>query len=136
MPTSTLWSEYRQALAGVHAFSGNDYVSCLFRKGNKMFWKMVVKNPTFVKTFVKTFAELGLFNRVTPEIKSSREICFLYGRKHQKSVNMVRKSIFLQKYANDKWQVRRPHLVATMWIEFNILPVLTTLLDSSEAPSV
>ena len=58
MTTSTLSSEYRQALAGVHAFSGHDYVSCFFRKGNKMLWKMVVKNPTFVKTF----AELGLFN--------------------------------------------------------------------------
>ena len=27
----------RQALAGVHAFSGNDYVSCFFQKGKKSF---------------------------------------------------------------------------------------------------
>ena len=45
---------------------------------------MVVKNPTFVKTF----AEFGLFNCITSEIKSSLEK-FAFGRKHQKSVNIV-----------------------------------------------
>ena len=41
---------------------------------------------------------------MTPEVKSSLEkfVCLLYGYKQQESVNMVRKSIFLQKYANDK----------------------------------
>ena len=76
--TSTLLSEYRKVLAGVHAFSGHS-----LGRPNKMFWKMVVKNSTFVK--------LG------PEIKSSLdEIYFLYGRKHKKkkSGNMARKSIF------------------------------------------
>ena len=66
-----------------------------------MFWKAVLQNPTFRETF----AELGLYNNVTPKVKSSLEkfVCLLYGRRQQESVNMVRKSkIFLQKYANDK----------------------------------
>ena len=33
-----------QALAGTHAFSGNDYISSFFRKGKKYFWKKVRSN--------------------------------------------------------------------------------------------
>ena len=76
MSTSSLSTVYRQELAGMHAFSGNDYVSCFFRKGKKIFWKLIVKNPVFVDAF----AELGLFNSVTPTVKTSLEkfICLLY----------------------------------------------------------
>ena len=40
-----------KALAGMHAFSGSDYVSSLSRKGQKHFWKNVKSNLVFLKTF-------------------------------------------------------------------------------------
>ena len=40
-----------QALAGRHAFSGNDYISSFFRK-EKYFLKKVRSNQQFLETFV------------------------------------------------------------------------------------
>ena len=31
-----LSQEQKKALLGLHAFSGNDYVSCIFRKGKQL----------------------------------------------------------------------------------------------------
>ena len=41
-----------QALAGIHAFSGNDYISSIFRKEKKYFLKKVRSNQQFLETFV------------------------------------------------------------------------------------
>lgn len=41
-----------QALAGIHAFSGNDYISSFFRKEKKYFLKKVRSNQQFLETFV------------------------------------------------------------------------------------
>ena len=40
-----------RALAGMHAFSGNDYVSSFFRKGKTQIWKKILKNPQFIQVF-------------------------------------------------------------------------------------
>ena len=42
--SSQLSAEEKKALIGVHAFSGNDYVSSRFRKGKSAFWKLALKN--------------------------------------------------------------------------------------------
>ena len=44
--TPTLSILQRQALSGVHAFSGNDYISSFFGKGKHIFWKTVTKDKT------------------------------------------------------------------------------------------
>ena len=49
-----------QALAGIHAFSRNDYISSSFRKGKKYFWKKVRSN----QQFLETFANLGRTNEL------------------------------------------------------------------------
>ena len=36
--------ECKSALLGLHAFTGNDYVSSLFRKGKEKCWKVMRKN--------------------------------------------------------------------------------------------
>ena len=59
----------RQALAGVHAFSGNDYVSCFFRKGKKKFWDLLTKH----ERFIQTFADSGLFGHVMEKTKQECE---------------------------------------------------------------
>lgn len=53
--SSTLDENKRNALLGLHAFSGNDYVSGFFRKGKVAFWKTMMKKAEFIDTF----AELG-----------------------------------------------------------------------------
>ena len=60
MSSTNLTQLQRQALAGIRRFSGNDYVSCFFQKGNKKFWDVLTKH----EIFVQTFADLGLFDHV------------------------------------------------------------------------
>ena len=67
MSTTTLTSIQRQALAVMHAFTGNYYVSSFFRKGKQKIWKLLMKNDKFVQTFV----DLGLFNSATAETNAS-----------------------------------------------------------------
>ena len=46
----TLPNIQKQALIGLHAFSGNDYVS-FFRKGKISFWKAMLKRVEFIELF-------------------------------------------------------------------------------------
>ena len=71
-------------MAGVHTFSGNDYVSCFFRKGKKKFWDVLTEH----ERFVQTFADLGLFDHVVKEMKQELErfVCPIYAGKKCKSV--------------------------------------------------
>lgn len=54
----------REALLGLHAFSGNDYISSFFRKGKKACWKLMQGT----EAFVTTFAELGTSSNPTNEV--------------------------------------------------------------------
>ena len=58
--SSQLSAEEKKALLGVHAFSGNDYVSSFFRKGKSAFWKLALKKHEFLQLLGK----LGLEFRV------------------------------------------------------------------------
>ena len=58
--SSTLDDNKRNALLGLHAFSGNDYVSGLFRRGKVAFWKTIVKKAEFIDAFA------GLGRSATP----------------------------------------------------------------------
>ena len=77
MSTSFLSAEQSQALAGMHAFSGNDYISSFFRKGKLMIWKLLLKNDKFMEEFA----------------------CLMYGDKKFKKVNELRSKLFQQKLA-------------------------------------
>ena len=43
-----LSQEQKKALLRLHSFSGNDYVSCIFRKGKQLCWKNVKNNSRFL----------------------------------------------------------------------------------------
>ena len=49
--SSTLPNIQKQALIGLHAVSGNDYVSSFFRKGRIAFWKAMLKRVEFIELF-------------------------------------------------------------------------------------
>ena len=95
MSSSMLSEKHRKALAAMHAFSGNDYVSSFYRKGKKNVWKLVLKN----EKFLDTFSQLGLFSSVTDEMVESLEqfVCSLYGYKNDTSINEVRLKMFQTK---------------------------------------
>ena len=62
--TSLLGQQKRKALAAVHTFSGNDYVSSFFRKGKKIMLKLMLQNDKYLDAF----SQLGLLNLVTDEV--------------------------------------------------------------------
>ena len=97
MSTSFLSAEQSQALAGMHAFSENDYMSSFFRKGKLMIWKLLLKNDKFMEAF----ADFGLFSTATGALKSTLEefVCLMYGDKKFKKVNELRSTLFQQKLA-------------------------------------
>ena len=55
--SSTLPNIEKQALIGLHAFLGNDYVSRFFRKGKIAFWKAPMLKRA---EFIELFAGLGV----------------------------------------------------------------------------
>ena len=64
-----LSSQQWHALAGVYAFSGNDYISSFFWKGEKKMWSLVLKNEWFLQVFL----EFGLFSNTTDDAISILE---------------------------------------------------------------
>ena len=52
------------ALAGIHVYSGNDYISSFFRKVKKYFWKKVRSN----QQLLETFANLGRRNELCKKL--------------------------------------------------------------------
>ena len=51
LETLNLPDEYRTALLGYHAFTGNDFVSSFFTKGKKKCWSKLKEDPKFVQCF-------------------------------------------------------------------------------------
>ena len=100
MSSSCLTVLEKQALSGMHAFSGNDYISSFFHKGKPLMWKILLKH----QEFMQTFANLGLFSNVTEETRSQLErfVCLLYGGKSCTSVNEMRSNIFRQRFSSGK----------------------------------
>ena len=78
--------ECTSALLGLHAFTGNDYVSTFFRKGKEKCWKVMRRS----RKFEDTFGKLGKERELTNELCSHLEefICTLYGYR-EKNVNKV-----------------------------------------------
>ena len=78
--------ECTSALLGLHAFTGNDYVSSFFRKGKEKCWKVMRRS----RKFEDTFGKLGKERELTNELCSHLEefICTLYGYR-EKNVNKV-----------------------------------------------
>ena len=80
-----------QALVGLHAFTGNDYLSSFFRKGKTTWWKLIENDMDLLDTFsILGTCELDdtLFNRLQNAVLS------VYKQKKSTDVNMARTNIF------------------------------------------
>ena len=84
------------ALLGMHAFFGNDYVSSFFRKGKLAVWKTVTKN----NAFVELFSSLGTEVTVSEELVRRLEwfVRSLYGYPRIQSVNEARRKVFWDRF--------------------------------------
>ena len=60
----SLTSLEKTALVGLHAFTGNDYVSSFLRKGKPLCWKIASANPIFLDIF----SQLGTESHVSEEL--------------------------------------------------------------------
>ena len=98
----SLPDQTRSALLGVHAFSGNDYVSCFFRKGKKTCWNRCLKNSNFISTFANLGLSLGVSTEEQEHIE--KYVCTLYGQKKSKNTKEARCSIFWDRY-NKKGEI-------------------------------
>ena len=70
----------RKALLGMHAFPGNDYVSCMLRKGKHLCWKHVKGN----KRFLELFRSLGTEVQINDDQLNGLEefVCVIFGQKN------------------------------------------------------
>ena len=97
--TLELSQQRSPSLIGLHAFSGNDYVSSCFKKGKNQFWKLL---ETFEKLH-DCFSILGLQYQMSEELFKQLEefVCYLY-RMRIKSVNEVRCRLFEKKNIKER----------------------------------
>ena len=84
-----LSQEQKKALLGLHAFSGNDYVSCIFLKGKQLCWKNVKNNSRFLDLFSTIGTNCNLTNDQLQGLEHF--ICTTFGKKRLHSVNEKRR---------------------------------------------
>lgn len=98
--TCKLPVDIQKALIGLHAFTGNDYISSFFRKGKAICYSLLTKDPQLSEAFVS----LGDDWSVSDHIISCLEkyVCSLYGKGKCSNVNEARQQIFWEKYNKNK----------------------------------
>ncbi len=98
--SSQLSEDERNALPGMHAFTGNDYLSSFFRKGKSACWKALLKR----REFIEAFGKLGIEDEVDQSLLEVLEkfVCCLYGYPRLSNVNDVRKAMFWEKFEKKK----------------------------------
>ena len=99
LSSCSLSKQQKKALLGMHAFTGNDYVSSFLRKGKQVCWKLIKDSAEFLQIF----GELGSQDSVSESTAAGLEkfVCSLYDGKRLSSVNRVRKIIFWRSYSGD-----------------------------------
>ena len=71
-----LSAEQRKAIVGLHAFSGNDYLSSFFRKGKASCWKKMCAKEEFVSA-LSLLGRHCLLRLVTSD-QGYRKICMCF----------------------------------------------------------
>eukprot|EP00111_Clytia_hemisphaerica_P022210 TCONS_00065262-protein len=97
----SLTSEQQNALIGFHAFTGNDYVSCFFRKSKQICWGKM--NDQDKDDWTALFGNLGDSWEISEDQISNFEkyICHLYSSK-KSNINDARFQIFEKKHLKSK----------------------------------
>ena len=89
-------SDLKSALTGFHAFTGNDYLSCIFRKSKELCWKALLKSNKFVQMFKELVNEWELKEELIPLLEEY--ICSLFRKNKKKGVNLLLYEIFQNVY--------------------------------------
>ena len=90
---SAVGTKMKEALLGLHAFTGCDTVSAFSGKGKVNPFKMVMKNDKFIVVFSKLGSELGVGDELSKALQEFT--CQLYGRGTKiSSVNTFRYDLF------------------------------------------
>ena len=76
--------EQQSAIIGLHAFSGNDYLSRFFQKGKATCWKIMCKKTDYVAAFSSLGTTYLVHTEITQDIE--KYVCALYGRSKLHSV--------------------------------------------------
>ena len=84
-------SDLKSALTGFHAFTGNDYLSCIFRKSKKLCWKAQLNSNKFVQMFKELGNERELKEELIPLMDE-------YIGNKKNGVNFLRYEIFQNVY--------------------------------------
>ena len=79
----------RSALLGMHAFSGNDYVSSMLRKGKQLCWKHIKDSERFLEVFSSLGTQMELNHHQLKELE--KFVCVVFGEARLDSVNDERK---------------------------------------------
>ena len=87
--------EHKSSLIGFHAFTGNGYVSSIFRKSKKTCWKVLKKNNRFVRAFSSLGSTWDLDEQLIALLEEY--MCNLFGRK-KKDIDLVRYETFRNTY--------------------------------------
>ena len=86
----------KSALIGFHAFTGNDYTSAFFGKGNQSCWKIAVKNAEFLEVFSSLGDDWFIDDDQLEALEKC--VCWLYGNPRFRDINKVRLSTFQKVY--------------------------------------
>ena len=87
-------SSRRNCLLGLHAFTGNDYVSSILRKRKERCWKLIKENSNFEQTFASLGNSELLSDTLFTELQEC--VCCLYGYP-EKSVDAFCYKLFKKK---------------------------------------
>ena len=90
--------DIKRSLIGLHAYTGNDYVSAFFRKGKQACFKILRKNENLRKSFSDLEQKWDLSDELFDSLEEFT--CLLYGYK-KKDINKVRKMMFDKKYTKE-----------------------------------
>ena len=140
MSTTGLGNLEKEAVVGLHSFSGNDYVSSFFKMGKQKMWKKVKSKVTYFELFA-SFGNKELLSQATLN-QIETFVCDIYGYSKLSSVDMVRKEMFLRKCqklgksvelaslppckSNLEHHTRRAHYVARLFrSSFKVMMTLT-----------
>ena len=89
-------SDLKSALTGFHGFTGNDYLSCIFRKSKKLCWKAQLNSNKFVQMFKGLGNERELKEELIPLLEEYKGS--LFGKNKKNGVNFLRYEIFQNVY--------------------------------------
>ena len=95
-------------MIGFHDFTGNDYVSSFFLKGQKRYWEVAIKSLLLLVAF----AALGNDWKFEEKVISTLEqyVCCIFGSK-RKSFDVIWADLFMKKkWKQSNWLIKYPSL--------------------------